>query len=147
MTVTKMSKRLPNSRAIRRAVNELLALEFKGVPEVSVLLCSDWQMQELNRQYRGKDAPTDVLSFSQDAVERSPEGRVLLGDVVVSLDTADKQARERGHDLETECVLLALHGTLHLLGYDDETDEHAQLMLDKADEIARSLGHSPGGTE
>jgi probable rRNA maturation factor len=80
--------------------------------DVSVALVSDRRMRALNRQFRGKDKATDVLSF--------PSEKPFLGDVVIATGVATKQAREAGHSLTTEVRVLALHGLLHLLGYDHE---------------------------
>ncbi len=118
-----------------RAARAVLATE--GVPraEVSVALTDDETIRALNRDYRHQDRPTDVLSFSQrDRVPGTPSlpppsGQAeLLGDVVISVETASRQAAERGADPGDELALLVVHGILHLLGYDDETDEGAALM-------------------
>lgn len=82
---------------------------------VTVALVTDRRIQQLNRQFRGKDIPTDVLSFPADEPE-------TLGDVVIARGVARRQAREAGHELATEIRVLALHGLLHLLGYDHERD-------------------------
>jgi len=91
--------------------------------ELSLVLCEDEFIRQLNRDYRGRDRPTDVLSFPQDAA-----GGGLLGDVVISLPTAERQAAARGQSLEREVAWLFLHGALHLLGYGDETREGAAAM-------------------
>jgi probable rRNA maturation factor len=95
-----------------------------------VVFCDDDFIQDLNREYRQKDHPTDVLSFPQD-----PQSGIL-GDVVISVPTAQRQAEGRGHLLEEEIEWLFLHGSLHLLGYDDETEEQAALM-DRRASLAR----------
>ena len=81
--------------------------------DVSVAIVSDRRMQALNRQFRGKNSATDVLSF--------PADRPFLGDIVIAQGVAKRQAREHGHSLATEVRVLALHGLLHLLGYDHES--------------------------
>ncbi len=99
-------------------------LRHEGItndPEISVVFCDDPYIQALNAQYRGKDKPTDVLSFAQE----DPE---ILGDVVLSVPTADRQAKAAGWPLEHEIALLGVHGLLHLLGYDDETEAGAWEM-------------------
>lgn len=88
--------------------------------EVTVALVGDRRMRALNRMFRGKDAVTDVLSFPVDGAA-SPES-AALGDVVIATGAAARQAREHGHAVGTEVRILALHGLLHLLGYDHETD-------------------------
>jgi probable rRNA maturation factor len=85
--------------------------------EVALVLSGDRLVQRLNRQYRGKDEPTDVLSFPADG------GEGTLGDIVISLDTAARNARGLGRTLPQELDVLALHGFLHVLGHDHETDD------------------------
>lgn len=96
--------------------------------ELSVVLCDDAFIHPLNRDWRGKDKPTDVLSFSQREGEQADEDDPVLGDVVISLETAARQAAERGHDLDHEARVLLVHGVLHLLGYDHEQDDEAEEM-------------------
>lgn len=84
--------------------------------DVTIALVSDRRIRALNRQFRGKDSATDVLSF--------PSGeRGFLGDIVIAAGVARRQAREAGHTIQTELRVLALHGLLHLLGYDHESDD------------------------
>ena len=83
-------------------------------PEISVVFCDDPFIQALNTEYRGKNKPTDVLSFAQD----DPQ---TLGDIIISVPAAARQAEAAGWPLENEVALLAVHGLLHLLGCDDET--------------------------
>jgi probable rRNA maturation factor len=96
-------------------------------PETSVLYVSDDEMREINRMYAGKDRPTDVLAFSMREGENltlPPEVQAageLLGDLVVSLETAQRQAEKQGHTLRREVAILLIHGTLHLLGFDHHT--------------------------
>lgn len=83
--------------------------------ELSLLLCCDEEIRKMNSKWRGMDNATDVLSFPQDDPDR-----VILGDVVISVETAERQAEERGLELRDELRILLLHGLLHLLGYDHE---------------------------
>ncbi len=92
--------------------------------EVAVVLAGDHLLRRLNRQFRGKDRPTDVLSFPGTGGE---EG---LGDVVISVPTAERNAKRQGHRLPRELDILALHGFLHVLGYDHETDDGAMDRLE-----------------
>lgn len=124
-------------RPLRRAAQMTLRSEGAPRAEVSILLTDDAAVQELNRVYRGQDRPTDVLSFAQrdqheEAPPALPGGRAsaheLLGDVILSVETAARQAEQRGVPLEEELALLTAHGLLHLLGYDDTTDEGAERM-------------------
>jgi probable rRNA maturation factor len=104
-------------------------LEHLDLPEaeISLLFCDDETIQPLNRDWRGKDKPTDVLSFSQQEGETIGDPN-LLGDIVVSVETAARQAEERGHPLERELRVLVVHGLCHLLGHDHEEDEEAEEM-------------------
>ena len=96
--------------------------------ELSVVLCDDAFIHPLNRDWRGKDQPTDVLSFAQREGEGADPADPLLGDVIISLETASRQAQQHGHSLVLEVRILLVHGLLHLLGYDHETDEEAEVM-------------------
>lgn len=113
--------------------------------EVSVLLTDDVDIRQLNRDYRGIDAPTDVLAFSMREGEDGDVNPSLLGDLVISLETAARQASTRDGlggvcgNLETETALLTVHGVLHLLGYDHQTQEEAKVMFEKQERIFHSL--------
>ncbi len=95
------------------------ALEVLGLSkvELSIALVSDVQIKRLNKLYRNKDKPTDVLSFP---IGEKVEDWLILGDIVISVDTAKRQAKELGHSLEEELKRLLVHGLVHLLGYDHE---------------------------
>jgi len=113
--------------------------------EVSVLLTDDEEIARLNKDYRGIDGPTDVLSFSQIedgglAGFADIEEEILLGDVVISIDTAQRQASEQGRALDDEIDTLLAHGILHLLGYDHENTEDAMKMFARQEEILSQTG-------
>jgi probable rRNA maturation factor len=115
--------------------------------EVSVTIVDDPTIHELNREHRGMDKPTDVLSFSQlETVAGAPaepnvEGEpVLLGDIVISLERAQAQADEYGHSLAREVGFLTAHGTLHLLGFDHQTPEEEAEMTAHTEAVLASLG-------
>lgn len=110
----------PAAEALRRLAVETLRRLEAPPAEVHVLITGDREMQRLNREYRHVDDPTDVLSFPDG--ERLPTGEVLLGQIVVSLDSARRQAAELGHDELRELEELLLHGVLHLLGHDHASD-------------------------
>ena len=105
--------------------------------EVSILLTRDKDIRLLNKEFRSIDQPTDVLSFPQNQDEDPPiPGEKILGDIAVSLDTAQTQANEHGLVLKEEIVLLLIHGILHLLGYDHEASEQEdQKMRSKTREL------------
>jgi rRNA maturation RNase YbeY len=106
---------------------------------LGVMLAGDEYVRGLNRQYRGADYDTDVLAFPMlESGENQPGG--VLGDVVVSLETAARQADEYGHGLATELALLVAHGVLHLLGYNDDTPAGEEAMWVKQREVLAQLG-------
>ncbi len=125
---------------LTRAVRQV---GLTGPAEVSVVVTDDAEIHRLNRQYRGVDAPTDVLSFSQTEPGPGeeaggfphPPGVQVLGDVVISGDRVRAQAAEYGHSQQRELAYLAVHGLLHLLGYDHETEPDRQRMR-QAEEAA-----------
>ncbi len=95
---------------------------------MSVLLVDDPAIHELNRLWRGYDKPTDVLSWPLEELSPLISGEDALGDVVISLDTATRQAQARGWSVEEEVALLLVHGILHLLGYEDESEAGSNSM-------------------
>jgi probable rRNA maturation factor len=108
-------RRLSPARLRRVVQGAAAVLRVKG--EMTVVLAGDGLLRRLNRDYRGKDRPTDVLSFPGSG------GEAGLGDVVISVPTAERNARGLGRTLPQELDVLALHGLLHVLGYDHETDD------------------------
>jgi probable rRNA maturation factor len=113
------------SRARLRRVLEGAAASLKVSGEVALVLSGDRTLRRLNARYRGKDAPTDVLSFPGEG------GPLGLGDIVVSVETARRNARGAGRSLGQELDVLALHGLLHVLGYDHETDDGTMDRLER----------------
>lgn len=105
--------------------------------EVSISLVDAETIHRLNREYRGVDRVTDVLSFPLD--ERDPEGCLLLGDVVINLQKVKEQAKEYGHSEKRELSYLTVHSLLHLLGYDHEEEEDKRQMRDKEKRILANL--------
>jgi probable rRNA maturation factor len=109
-----------------------LAVEAAGARgSISVLLTDDERLRELNRQFRRKNKPTDVLSFPSLEEEISGSGRRRAGDLAISLDTAARQAEAFGHSLADEVRVLILHGALHLAGYDHEADNGEMARLEQ----------------
>lgn len=109
-----------------------------GPAEVSLVVTDDAEVHRLNREYRGVDRPTDVLSFSQvegvagaEAFPRVEGEPRPLGDIIISGDRVREQAQEYGHSQRRELAYLAVHGLLHLLGYDHETEPERQVMRQK----------------
>jgi probable rRNA maturation factor len=111
--------RLPTTRTLAQFLTlAQTAVRLRG--KVTVLLTGDAAMRELNRRFRGKDQPTDVLSFRSEHFVRGTEN--VAGDLAISVETAIRQSVEQGHSLIAEIKVLMLHGLLHLAGYDHETD-------------------------
>jgi probable rRNA maturation factor len=114
----------------------LQAENCAGTTEVSVLLTDDEGISALNGEYRGVDGATDVLSFSQHEGEDEFAGEEnLLGDVVISVETAKRQAKEQGRELDAEIDMLVAHGLLHLLGYDHAEPAEAERMFARQNEL------------
>jgi probable rRNA maturation factor len=114
--------------------------------EVGVLWADDAYIRTLNREYRGKDCATDVLSFAmqdegedEPVLEDDPLAEILLGDIVISLETAQRQAEEYGHDMDREISFLLVHGMLHLLGYDHGEESERQVMRQEEEKILAAL--------
>ena len=131
---------------IRRCCNAVLRSEnFSGSAEVSVSFLNNAQIRELNREHRGKDIETDVLSFPMGETgvyDIDPDtGAQVLGDIVISVEKAVSQAELYGHTLQREIGFLTVHSMLHLLGYDHEAGGlAAALMREKEEEVLESLG-------
>lgn len=137
-------RREPLAALLKQAIKETIQLsDEREDAEVSLMLVDDRRIHALNLEYRGVDRPTDVLSFAlQDEMEEEPEIEVedeMLGDIVISVERARDQAEEYGHSFEREIVYLAVHGTLHLLGYDHEEENDKQEMRSKEEEVMAKL--------
>lgn len=131
---------VPAPQLPERAATAVLAHQATD-GDLTIVLTDDAQLHELNRDYLGIDASTDVLSFP--ASEMDPEtGRRYLGDILISIPRADEQARAAGHALEAEIQLLTVHGTLHLLGYDHADAAEKERMWKAQAEVLERLGLS-----
>lgn len=130
---------------IERTIGTVLTYEGRTEQmSIGVLVADDATLQALNRDYRGIDAPTDVLSFADDSTTpfvTAPEEPHHLGDIALSYERVLAQAAEYGHSRERELAYLVAHGTLHLLGYDHETSaEDAAAMRAREEETMEVLG-------
>ncbi len=125
---------------MKRVIEKTVAEEYDGRSfEVSVTIVTNDKIRALNAEYRGKDVPTDVLSFPMDEFDDTSHVEPL-GDIVISIERAKKQAEEYGHSLMRELCFLTAHSTLHLLGYDHENgDEERLIMEQKQEDILKSL--------
>ena len=136
---------------VRLAVKTSLEyMEFPQNCEISVMFCDDERIQRLNRNHRNIDRATDVLSFPlfeydengeiiEDELDFNPNGEMLLGDIVISLERAAEQAEEYGHSFQREVGFLTVHSMLHLFGYDHMTDEEEEEMFDYQREILAEM--------
>ena len=121
----------------------------KTQSELSILLTNDEKIRSLNCDYRGKDRPTDVLSFPQEDDMEDESGNSWLGDVVISVETASRQAEDHHLTLDQELMLLIIHGVLHLLGFDHEqSKKDAAFMKKTTRKLFQELfpGILPSGT-
>ena len=137
---------LVDGEALVAAVEATLASEGQPEAEVTVVITDDEGIHELNRVFAGVDAPTDVLSFSARTeapgfVVADPDEETYLGDIVISYPFAAAQAATRGLPVARELALLAIHGTLHLLGYDHVGPEDEARMWARQDSLLRALGY------
>jgi probable rRNA maturation factor len=132
---TRGIRRAVDPRTIRRRAEKLLLALGLPDAELSILLCTDDLIAELNAEYRGIDRSTDVLSFPLDEAPDTGGGHRMLGDIVVSIDTARVQALRHRHRLLDELTFLLVHGLLHLIGYDHRTDADADRMDRRAREL------------
>lgn len=137
--IARRSGEAPKAEAkVRKAIYAVLRRHGVARARISVALVNDAAMALLNRNYLGYNCPTDVLSFDLGDAE---DGQMAIdGEIVMSVDMAKKQSRERGHTPEAELALYAVHGTLHLLGYGDRRKADATRMHEVEDEILSSIG-------
>ena len=129
----------PDRARLAARADALLAALSHADSELSIALVDDATMARLNEQYRGRSGPTDVLSFSLLEGDHAEQRGAMLGDVVIALAVADRQAASLGHDLDEELLRLLIHGTLHLLGYDHERDDEAAVMEARERELRAAL--------
>ena len=117
ITILNRQKKHPvRTRAFERLLGDLAKRYRLADPEVSLAFVGERAIRTLNRKFMKKDRPTDVLSFPLG--EKGPDGKFYLGDIVIAVPVAVRQARQEGHGLDRELRLLAIHGFLHLLGFD-----------------------------
>jgi probable rRNA maturation factor len=139
-------------RLLEDTVNACLELsQIETGCEISITLVDNKKINEINKEFRNINAPTDVLSFPMVMME---EGRIILdegdynldddllilGDIVISLEKAEKQAEEYGHSFERELAFLTSHGAFHLLGFDHEEEEQGKRMFDRQEEVLGKMG-------
>ncbi|WP_320129283.1 rRNA maturation RNase YbeY [uncultured Sphaerochaeta sp.] len=147
-------KKLAPEDLVVSRLKAILAELKKENSEISVTFASDATIQELNKTYRAKDEPTDILSFVQtdeindfdwpdfsyEQGDEPEEGNIVLGDIVISLDTLQRNAQSFTVSIDEELFRLLIHGVLHLLGGDHKTNEESEPMLRQQEELLSRLG-------
>jgi probable rRNA maturation factor len=128
------------SAAVKQRAERMLRALALPDAELSILLCDDETIHGLNRQHRRKDKPTDVLAFATREAGIVPGQSHVLGDVVISLETAARQAREQQRTLWDEVTMLLAHGLLHLLGFDHATRAEERRMTARTDALRAAAG-------
>ena len=130
------------SDIIEKVVNKAFETEDIKKASCSIIIVDNTFIHKLNKEYRGIDRVTDVISFAleDDKSMIIPDDIRLLGDIYICLDKAKEQAKEYGHSLERELCFLAVHGVYHLLGYDHENEEDAKIMFKKQEEVLMEYG-------
>lgn len=136
----------PFARKVRRRTlgalaRRTLAADNAPSSELSIAITDDDTVRELNRRFRGDDAPTDVLSFEMGGSDVFVGGDGLLGEVIISYPTAARQAEEAGHPVEDELAHLLVHGVLHLLGYDHESPKDGRQMRAREEALLGRAAH------
>ncbi len=136
-----------NQKKIEGIIKKVLQyLKVDEETEISVLFTDDKFIRSLNNKYRGIDKPTDVLSFNlQEGAFKTPEveSDKLLGDIIISVETAQRQADTLNHSMERELTVLLIHGLLHLSGYGHEEDKDYKVMREKESEILKIFALQP----
>ena len=132
-------RKLNIRKLLKKAAESTLVREGNGMGDLTLVLTGDKKIKALNKQFRGIDLPTDVLSFPTESRQK---GAHYLGDVIISVPRAKDQAKEAGHSLNEELALLAVHGVLHLLGYDHSDLSGKAAMWKAQGAILRELGIS-----
>jgi probable rRNA maturation factor len=141
LTGPELHERLPavDRRLLRSRAARVLQALSRTRSELSIALVDDATIADLNARYRGDSRATDVLSFSLVEGEYADRGGNLLGDVVISVETAALQARRAHRGLDAEVARLLIHGTLHLLGHDHEADDEARTMRAEERRLWRAI--------
>ena len=127
-------------RCVRRAAEAAMLDNDAPPSEISVVLSDDEHIRELNKHHRGMDKPTNVLSFPAARMKTPAGAPRILGDVVLAYETVAREAAEESKPIENHLTHLVVHGVLHLLGYDHEDDDEAEMMEARERQILAKLG-------
>ena len=147
--VNNLQEKVPVTNKLLEAMDMVAATSLKvegreDDPEVTIAFVDDMYIKELNYKFRHKADATDVLSFPmEEAGEEEPvingESENILGDIVISMEMAQRQAEEYGHDLLREIAFLATHGMFHLLGYDHDNEDRRRIMREREEKVLALL--------
>ena len=139
--IKNVEKDIPELEEVRKFIDYVLTYQKLDDVMFNVIIVDDEQIHELNKNYRGIDKPTDVISFAleDDDTFKPLKGRIL-GDIYISIDAAIRQSQEYGHSLLRELCFLTCHGILHLLGYDHMQEEEEKVMFALQERILESYG-------
>lgn len=134
-------EKIPDLEACVRRAAEAAMLDGEAPPsEISVVLSDDEHIRELNKHHRGMDKPTNVLSFPAARVKTPAGAPRILGDIVIAYETVAREAAEESKTLQNHLSHLVVHGVLHLLGYDHEDEDEAEMMEARERQILAKLG-------
>lgn len=139
--INQTQEKIKELSTIKKAIQYALKREQLKNAEFNIIFVDNERIKEINHQYRKKDSVTDVISFAfEDNEEFINEEYRLLGEIYISIDKAREQAVEYGHSELRELAFLAIHGLLHLLGYDHMEKEEEEIMIQKQEEILNEVG-------
>ncbi len=137
------NKSLPVSiKILKKLSRTAFSLTGKEAGDISLVVCDDQFISRLNTKYKGIEAPTDVLSFTMREEETPQIGSNILGDIIISIDTARRQANAMGETLDEEFLILFIHGLLHLLGYTHNYQKDEKTMMDFTKKILSEVAQT-----
>jgi len=133
---------VPQLDLVKKVLKKAMKIEHLKNTSFNLILVDDSYIHELNKTYRKIDRVTDVITFALEDDDKCllPKGKRVLGDIYISIDTAERQAKEYGHGLDRELCFLAVHGVYHLLGYDHMNEKDEKIMFQKQEEVLKEYG-------
>ena len=133
---------VPQLDLVKKVLKKAMKIEHLKNTSFNLILVDDSYIHELNKTYRKIDRVTDVITFALEDDDKCllPKGQRVLGDIYISIDTAERQAKEYGHGLDRELCFLAVHGFYHLLGYDHMNEKDEKIMFQKQEEVLKEYG-------
>lgn len=133
---------VPQLDLVKKVLKKAMKIEHLKNTSFNLILVDDSYIHELNKTYRKIDRVTDVITFALEDDDKCllPKEKRVLGDIYISIDTAERQAKEYGHGLDRELCFLAVHGFYHLLGYDHMNEKDEKIMFQKQEEVLKEYG-------